>query len=62
MASALLRLVRRARLANAEPSVFYVNADREEEEIAAAEAAGKLGPHTVIIRQFAFPDLDALDA
>jgi hypothetical protein len=63
MAPLLLNLVRRARSAAAKvgPPIFIVNAGPEEEcDIAAAEADGRIGLETIIIRRFGHLTVDEL--
>jgi hypothetical protein len=51
---ALLKLVRRARAIETYSPIFEVKAGAgEDDAIAAAEAAGKIGPNTIIVRRFA---------
>jgi len=59
----LLDLVRRARAIETYPPIFEVEAGAgEDDAITAAEAAGKIGPNTVIIRRFGHLALDELAA
>jgi hypothetical protein len=62
MADVFLQLVQRALKTKSMPSTFAVRDGHEEEDIAAAEAAGQIGPNTIIIRKFGHVALEQLGA